>query len=250
MKEFEKINILGINVTNLTSKELIRQIGFYVTHNQKQNILYANIHGINVASSLGWFREFFNRCAIVFCDGDGVRLGAKILGHHIYEKITYNRWIWDFASFCESEGISWYLVGSESIVIKNAVDNLKVKYPKLVIVGYRNGFFQNESEYEKLITDLNTTKPNILLLGMGMPHQENLLLKHGDRMTYNVALTGGAVFEYVSGEAKMTPSIFFHLKLEWFFRFLLEPKRLFKRYFIGNPLFFARIFMQKYFNKS
>jgi len=246
VKEFEKFNILGVNVSNLGVEELIQKIGFYVKQGQKHNVLYANIHGINLANSLDWFKKLLNRATIVICDGEGVRLGAKILGYHIYEKITYNRFIWDFASYSERNALTWYLVGSKSNIIEKAVDVLRAKYPKLEIVGHRNGFFNDEKEYEELIEDLENIKPNILILGMGMPHQERLLMKYGSKLTYNVSLTGGAVFEYVSGNAKMTPELFHKLKLEWFYRFLHEPKRLFRRYFIGNPLFIIRIIRQKF----
>jgi N-acetylglucosaminyldiphosphoundecaprenol N-acetyl-beta-D-mannosaminyltransferase len=78
---------------------------------------------------------------------------------------------------------------------------------------------------------------------MGMPTQEAWLADHLGRLRVNVALTGGAVFDYVSGRRRVTPDVFRRLKLEWLYRWLAEPRRLFWRYAAGNPLFVVRVLM-------
>jgi N-acetylglucosaminyldiphosphoundecaprenol N-acetyl-beta-D-mannosaminyltransferase len=236
-----KLNILGIGVSDLTVEELNQQILMTVKEERKALILNVNIHAMNMADKYRWFKELLNSSEIVFCDGDGVRLGARILGLKIKEKITYNRWIWEFAKFSETHKMSWYLIGSNEDVIKKSVGKLRSLYPRLAIRGYRNGFFIDDADHNNTIKDINLKKPDILILGMGMPIQEKWLLDNWDNIDATVALTGGAVFEYVSGVAKMTPDLFFKLKMEWFYRFIQEPKRLFKRYFIGNTKFMTRV---------
>lgn len=245
LDEIEKVEILGVRISNVTRPQLNDTIAQFVSNNVKQNVLHANIHGINIANTLPWYREFLNESAIVFCDGDGVRLGAKIMGYHIYEKITYNRWIWEFAEYCQGKKISWYLVGSEQKTMIQSVHVLNQRFPELQIVGYRNGFFEKQQDYEELIDDCKKKEPDILIIGMGMPLQEKLLMEYGSKINYKVALTGGAVFEYVSGKVTTTPSFFFKTKTEWLFRFFQNPRHLFRRYFLGNPLFMIRILIQK-----
>lgn len=233
--------IMDIGVSNLTSQELNEAIYNFILRRQKSWVLNVNIHAMNLAHEFYWFKDMLSSAPIVFCDGDGVRLGAKLLGIHIKEKITYNQWIWIFAKWSEDRAISWYLIGSTDVAINKSVMKLKSLYPSLNIKGYRNGFFKSQEDVQSTREDINLKKPDVLILGMGMPAQESWLIHNWDQVDAIVALTGGAVFDYISGKAKMTPAIFYQLKLEWFYRFLHEPKRLFKRYFIGNFSFMYRI---------
>ena len=241
----ENVKLLGVNISNIDSTTLNELINHSIKSNEKRLFLHVNVYAINLANKFPWFKDLLNKAHIVFCDGDGVRLGSRIQGKKIKEKITYNRWIWDFAAFSQKNGISWFLVGSQEGIIESAVIKLNKLYPKLKISGHRNGYFYNIQQYNELFKEMHNTKPDVLILGMGMPIQETFLKEHYDDLTFNVALTGGAVFDYISGKAKMTPNVFYKLKLEWFYRFLNDPVRLFNRYFIGNPKFFVRILLEK-----
>lgn len=239
------VELLGVKIHNVASVELNEEIGRLIRAGEQHIIANVNINAMNIAYEQKWFKDFLNAATINFCDGDGVRLGARLKGHLIKEKITYNRWIWDFSKYCDEHGFSYYLIGSNQETIEHSAQVLKQKYPNLEIAGWRNGFFNNEEEIEACIQEINDAQPNVLLMGMGMPHQERWLMKNMRRTNFNIALTGGAVFEYVSGNAAMTPDILYKLKLEWFYRFLQEPKRLFRRYIIGNPLFLLRVLFSK-----
>lgn len=241
----EYIEVTGIKIHNLTFDELNESIKLLILGGGKHIVSNVNINAMNIAYEQKWFKLFLNNASINFCDGDGVRLAAKLKGKNIKQKITYNRWIWDFASFSEMEGFSFYLIGSKQGTIERAKNVLSSKYPNLEIKGYRNGFFNEDSDISDCIADINDKKPNVLILGMGMPHQEKWLLQNREKLSFNVALTGGAVFEYISGNATMTPAFFYRNKLEWLYRFIKEPRRLFKRYIVGNPLFFLRVIFTK-----
>ncbi len=244
-EDFEIAELLGVRITNLSSQELNNAILNAAKQDMARKlVLNVNVHAMNIAYSNRDFRDLLNSAYINFCDGDGVRLAGKLCGIHIKEKITYNRWIWDLSEFCEKHELSYYLIGSSQETIKEAANVLNTKYPNLRIVGLRNGYFENEDDLHTTLKDINSKKPNLLILGMGMPVQEKWLSENMNKIDFNVALTGGAVFEYVSGNSKITPDIYFKLKLEWFYRFIQEPKRLFKRYFIGNPLFLMRVLLK------
>jgi len=242
-QKIDKIQILGINIANCTIDELNEYICELINAREKEAVLNVNINCMNLAHNNPWLKEFLNSVNLVFCDSDGVRLGARLLGLRIKEKITYNRWVWDLARLSETNSFTWYLIGAEEPVIRKATDVLREVLPNLQILGFHSGYFSGQSEINSVISDINSLKPNILILGMGMPLQEKWLMEHLSRLCINIALTGGAVFDYISGNAKMTPDFFYKHKLEWLYRFMCEPNRLFKRYFFGNPLFFLRLFM-------
>ena len=236
-----KIAILGIRITNCTTDELNEYICRVIEHQNKEAILNVNINCMNLAYEQSWLKAFLNATNVVFCDGEGVRLAARLLGLEIREKITYNRWIWELARVSQHNLYTWYMLGGKESVVRKAVTVLNTLFPRLTILGFHSGYFADCSEVDRIISDINSKRPAILLLGMGMPLQEKWLIDHLSSLEINIALTGGAVFDYISGNTKMTPQMFYTLKLEWFYRFLLEPKRLFKRYIIGNPLFFIRL---------
>jgi N-acetylglucosaminyldiphosphoundecaprenol N-acetyl-beta-D-mannosaminyltransferase len=241
MTHFGRISLLGIRITDCTTSELNAHICNTIAGGGREAILNVNVHCMNLAWKLPWLRRFLNQTAVVFCDGDGVRLGARLAGKRLREKITYNRWIWSLAAESAARGHRWYLVGGRPGVVEEAADRLRARFPALQIVGWHSGFFAGPEEVERLIADINGREPHILVLGMGMPIQEAWLVEHLSRLRINVALTGGAVFDYVSGRRRTTPDLVQRLKLEWLYRWIGEPRRLLRRYAVGNPLFMMRI---------
>jgi len=243
MTHLGRISLLGIQITDCTTSELNAYICDAITSGRREAILNVNVHCMNLAWELPWLRTYLNQTAVVFCDGDGVRLGARLAGKRIREKITYNRWIWEIAAVSASCGHRWYFVGGRPSVAAEAADRLRARFPSLQIVGCHSGYFGGPDEIERLVADINQREPHVLVLGMGMPIQEAWLADHLGRLRVNVALTGGAVFDYVSGRRRVTPDVFRRLKLEWLYRWLAEPRRLFWRYAAGNPLFVVRVLM-------
>jgi N-acetylglucosaminyldiphosphoundecaprenol N-acetyl-beta-D-mannosaminyltransferase len=208
------------------------------------------VNCLNLAYENKWLREFLNSAKIVFCDGSGVIIGAKILGVQIVERITYADWMWQFAGFAEKNGYSFYFLGSEPGVADKAARKLKDQFPQLKILGCHHGYFNKDfysNENKEVITRINTAKPDILIVAFGMPLQERWLMENWSLVQVPVALTGGAVFDYLSGELRRSPKFLNEHNLEWLGRLLIEPTRLWKRYVIGNPLFLYRIVKQKYF---
>jgi N-acetylglucosaminyldiphosphoundecaprenol N-acetyl-beta-D-mannosaminyltransferase len=169
------------------------------------------------------------------------------LGLKTGPKVTYDWWIWELAEFSQQQNLSWYILGAKEESISKAVKKLNKAYPALEIKGYHHGYFNKKnSENINVVNEICRLKPNILLMAMGMPAQEEWLVDNWSNLNINVALTGGAVVDYISGNFKSTPDIFRKLKFEWFYRFLQRPRYLLKRYFIGNPLFVIRVLSEKF----
>jgi N-acetylglucosaminyldiphosphoundecaprenol N-acetyl-beta-D-mannosaminyltransferase len=174
-------------------------------------------------------------------------LAARLLGRRIPERITYADWAWRLAAFAEAEGFSLYLLGARPGMAQEAARRLQARYPDLEIVGVRHGFFDHAAgspENEAVVREINDARPDILLVGMGMPLQEYWLMENRDRLQAGVVLTGGGVFDYVSGGLRRGPRILTHSGFEWLARLLVEPRRLWRRYLIGIPLFLLRVLRQ------
>ena len=243
-----QLTLMGIKITNCSKEELTDYVCQVIRRKGKELIPNVNINCMNLCWKKKWLRDLINSSEVVFCDGDGVRLGGDMVGRHIKEKITYNRWIWNLAETSVANGFTWYLLGSRPDAVERAVKTLQERYPGLGIVGFHSGYISNSGENDAIVAEINRTRPNILIVGMGMPRQEQWLQAHMPHLNINVALTGGAVCDYVAGEINMTPDVFYRLKLEWLYRLLQEPRRLFGRYIIGNPLFLWRVIIYHWLN--
>jgi len=180
-------------------------------------------------------------------------LGAKLLGHHIPERITYADWLWQLAAFAEPRQISFYFLGGRPGIAEKAAQQLQLRYPNLQIVGFQHGYFdkgEDSVENQAVIQAINQAKPDILLVGFGMPLQEQWLQENWERIDAKIALTGGAVFDYISGELRRAPRWMTDYGFEWLGRLLIEPRRLWQRYVVGNPVFLWRVLGQRLGFKS
>jgi N-acetylglucosaminyldiphosphoundecaprenol N-acetyl-beta-D-mannosaminyltransferase len=237
-----RINLLGINIDGLSVDELHGKIKDIVKKKQKKQVLNVNIHAMNIAHSDRMFSKILNNAEIVFCDGAGVRLGARLLGYKLPSRITYADWIYQLSAFCELNNFSLYLLGSKPGVAEIAASKLKERYPNLIINGCYDGYFEKEGiETDQVINEINQCNPNIVIVGFGMPAQEKWIAANASRINTNIFLSGGACFDYVAKKVPRAPKWMLQSGMEWLFRLIIEPKRMWRRYIIGNIIFMVRI---------
>lgn len=235
------MSVLGVRVHLLTAESLTARVRSILQQRSKSIVAYINVHGVNLAYQDPRLREFFDNATIVYCDGEGVRIGGRILGTRIPERITLTDWVWNFFSLCEQHGASVYFLGSTPEVVTAAAQRVRDRFPNLKLLGWHHGYFEKQGpESERIIEEINRLSPDILLVGFGMPIQEHFVIRYFDHLGVTIILTVGSCFDYISGKRRRAPRWMRLHGLEWLFRLLQEPTRLFKRYIIGNPLFILR----------
>jgi N-acetylglucosaminyldiphosphoundecaprenol N-acetyl-beta-D-mannosaminyltransferase len=242
------VNVLGVGVDPLTVKDLHAKIGRLVRNSKRALVLSANANCLNLSHEDPALRDFLNQAEIVLCDGAGVMLAARILGGRIPERITYADWAWRLTAFAAAEGFSLYFLGARPGVAAEAARRLQQRYPALKIAGAHHGYFDHSvgsPENEAVLQEINASSPDILLIGLGMPLQEYWLMENRHNLNAGVVLTGGAVFDYVSGRLRRGPRLLTESGFEWLARLLIEPRRLWRRYIVGNPLFLLRVLEQR-----
>jgi N-acetylglucosaminyldiphosphoundecaprenol N-acetyl-beta-D-mannosaminyltransferase len=242
------VRILGVNVSGFTAASLLDAIAQLAATGDHVVVAYVNVHALNLGFEEPWFRAFLNQSRYVFCDGAGVLVGGRILGSRLPERITYADWMWQLAEFAAQRGLSLYLLGAQPGVAEQAAKHLHASYPELRVVGTQHGYFDKtpgSRENAAVIRAINAANPNILIVAFGMPVQEAWLRDNWGQVSANVALTGGAAFDYVSGELARGPRWMTGHGFEWLARLVIEPRRLWRRYLIGNPLFLARVIRQR-----
>lgn len=249
-----RVEILGVGVDRVSADALRTEILRMVRGGEHGLVLHVNVHGLNLSYHRPWLRDMLNKASVVFCDGAGVVLAAKILGRpRGLQRFTHADEIGRLAEFAVANGLSLYFLGARPEVGKKAAARLKEDFPSLRIVGVHHGYFDHTSgspENEDVIQQINTANPDVLVVGFGMPLQEWWLKENWDRVDAGVAITLGAIFDYASGELRRGPRFLTDNGFEWLARLFIEPRRLWRRYLFGNPIFLTRVLMQRLTEES
>jgi N-acetylglucosaminyldiphosphoundecaprenol N-acetyl-beta-D-mannosaminyltransferase len=236
------VDVLGVRIDSVTIDDVLRKIESYVTDGAlRRTIMYANVHVVNAAAKEKDVMEIINRADVVYPDGFGVVLGAKMLGGELPPRMTGADWIHDFCEFAEKKGYSLYIIAGEPGVPERAAEELRKKYPRLRIAGMADGYCHARGETSQVIDDVNAKRPDIVFIGMGTPVQEKFTFAHRDSMDAPVCWVVGALFDYVAGELRRGPKWMLDHGMEWLCRLAIEPRRLWRRYLIGNSVFLLRI---------
>ena len=242
-----RVWVLGVRVDRLSVEGLHAEVA-RLARRRGGIVLNVNAHCLNLCHGDEELRRFFAGADVVFCDGAGVRLAARMLGGSLPERITYADWLPRLAALAEERGLSLFFLGARPGVAAEAARRLRESHPGLKIAGVRHGFFDHGAgspENGAVVAEINAARPDVLLVGLGMPLQERWLMENHHRLDVGVALTGGAVFDYASGRLRRGPRVLTENGFEWLARLLVEPRRLWRRYLLGNPLFLARVLAQR-----
>jgi N-acetylglucosaminyldiphosphoundecaprenol N-acetyl-beta-D-mannosaminyltransferase len=242
----QDLTILGNKVTDLTTAELLAEVRSIIERGASEVILNTNVHGINLAQRLPWLKEFRNSVRITHADGAGIALGARLLGHRMGPRVCINDFIWDLARLCRENDWSVFLLGAARDVVTRAGEALKAGEPGIRIAGIHDGYFAKEGpDSDRVVEMINAARPNILLVGFGMPVQERWVRDNAARLNANVIMVVGGFFDRLSGTVPWTPRWMTENGLEWVYLSLRRPRRFFERYLVGNPQFVARVLFQR-----
>jgi N-acetylglucosaminyldiphosphoundecaprenol N-acetyl-beta-D-mannosaminyltransferase len=243
----ESANILGVRVDAVDKGELLVEIASLIEAGRREYLANVNINAINIAQHDPDFKKILNDSPLVYCDGEGVRLGARLLGVTLPPRIVLTYWIWELCAFAAEKGYSIFLLGGSPGAAEEAAAAMRRRFPGIRIVGAHHGYFNKEGEESNRVVDMiMTARPNILFVCFGMPLQEHWAHRNLERLTTNVVLFGGSTIEYASGRKKLAPSWMSGHGLEWLYRLLQEPSRLWRRYLIGNPIFVLQVMAQAF----
>ena len=240
-----KVDILGVHVDNLDKDEVQRRIEESITQNRKDVYAYVNINAINVARRNARFRDILNRASVVYCDGEGVRIGARILGVWLPPRIVLTYWVWYLCRVSEQKGFTIFFLGGSEGTIDQAVRNVRARHPRMQVVGWHHGYYPKNGAVNDQVLDLiHKSRPNILFVGFGMPMQEEWIMHNMERLHANVILPSGSMIEYVAGNKRPAPLWMAQHGMEWVYRLFQEPRRLMGRYLMGNPAFVFQVLLQ------
>jgi N-acetylglucosaminyldiphosphoundecaprenol N-acetyl-beta-D-mannosaminyltransferase len=194
------------------------------------------------------YKRAINNADLVNIDGMSVVWALRFLGYNVPERVATPDLADEILAMAEREKFRIFLLGAKETILTQCISSLHSILPGLEIAGCRNGYFQ--AEEERLVVDMiNEAQPDILLIGMSSPKKEFFCEKYRGELNTNYILGVGGYFDILAGYTKRAPKWMQNIGMEWFFRFIQEPRRMWKRYLIGIFEFFWLVFKEK-FNKK
>ena len=222
MEENDFINILGYKIYKKTLNECMEKINtFEKVHIISGNpeVLYTGLHN-NLL-----LENFTSDKALIIPDGVGTQISAKILKTPVDEKIAGIDLMREILKDCECTGKGVYLLGSSEENLKACIINLVRDYPKLNIVGYKNGFFDMENPKE-ILEEITDKAPYAVFVAMGCPRQENFIVKYMNILPAKVFMGVGGSFDVIGEKVNRAPKWMISIGMEWFYRVSKEPWRI------------------------
>jgi len=241
-----RLEILGCQVDNLTMDETLERIEAFVRSGKPHQHVVVNVDKIVKAARDPAIKRIINSCDLINADGMPVVWASRLLRKPLKERVTGIDLFLKLLERAEQQGWRVYLLGAKEPVLRAAVAKIRERFPRLNLVGYRNGYW-SESEEPSVMEAVARARPHLLFVAISSPKKEELLARYRELVSVPFSMGIGGTLDVVAGEVSRAPVWMQDAGLEWFYRFLQEPRRMFKRYFVDDSYFywlFAREFFK------
>lgn len=227
--------IQGVTIDIRSSNDVIEHLDTRINNNQKTLLAFANAHTINVANQDLDFKKFLESF-LVLNDGIGLQIASKLkYNKGFIDNLNGTDFIPKFLSET-TQTMGVFLLGATEDTVKKSFNVWTNQYSKHKWCGYHNGFFDKEN-CEEVLEEINESGADLLIVAMGNPLQEKWIYQNKDKLNIKLAVGVGALFDFTAGNVVRAPVLVQKLKVEWIYRLIQEPKRLWRRYIIGNVVF-------------
>lgn len=238
------IAIQGIPIANVSMDDAIETIREAAVTPATNHFCFLNADCANLAYANEEYKQVLSGCDGVFADGSGLKIAGQILNRPVVDNVNGTDLFPLLCDDFQGRDISVYLLGARPGITDRVAAWIKKKYPGTMVAGHRNGYF-SEDETSGVIEQINRSGADLLLVAFGAPRQDVWIHQHLDQLQVKAAIGVGGLFDFYSGRIPRAPMWMRKLGIEWLFRMLQEPKRLWKRYLIGNIVFMVHVFREK-----
>lgn len=244
----QKQQLLNTYVNNLTMSETIDAVEELIKSEKKSYVVAINVDVVIKIENDPYLKKIVDNADLVLVDGKPLVWISNFYGNPLKAKISGSDLVPLLCEEASKKQYSIFIIGGKEGVAEQAKQNLEKRLPGIRIVGTyapTYGFEKNDAELNKINTLLSEAKPDLLIACFGCPKQEKWIFENISKYDAKVSICAGATVDFLAGNIKRAPRWMSEHGLEWLYRFLQEPKRMFKRYFIDDMKIFRLILKYK-----
>lgn len=242
----QAVHIINTKVHNLSMQETLHRVDLAISQKKQLHHTVVNAGKIVAMQEDLNLRKSVNEADIINADGQAVVWAAKFLKKPIKERVAGVDLMDNLVRMAASKNYKIYLLGAKEEVVSRLAQIYSKKYGKDLIAGYRNGYFKKEDE-AKIVDDIVQSGAQMLFVAISSPIKENFLYQYREALSQvNFIMGVGGSFDVFAGEVKRAPTWMQKTGMEWFYRVLQEPKRMWRRYLIGNSKFIYLVFKERW----
>lgn len=242
--EGDMLHLFGLRLQNTTlagaADDLIKAAGA----RQRRDVYFVNAHCVNIAASDAGYDAVLRAADRLYADGIGMRLAARAAGMTLRDNVNGTDLFPLLCARAARAGVEVAFIGGKPGIAQNCARNMVAAYPGLKVAYVHDGYFP-ASQVDAVLEALARSQARLIFVAMGVPRQEAFIHQHGERLGATVRLGVGALFDFYSGAIPRAPRVVRRMGMEWLYRLMLEPRRLFRRYVLGNPQFLMRVMWRR-----
>ena len=238
-----RVDVLGVHVTALTMSSAIARIADWIAAGRQHYVCVTGVHGVIESQADGELRDIHNAAGMVTPDGMPMVWSAHYAGAPEVERVCGRDLLLEVSRVAAERGWKFFLYGGREGIPERLAARLEDWYPGLEIIGTHSPPFRplTADEDAAIVEHINALAPQIVWVGLSTPKQERWMADHVGRLRAPVMIGIGAAFDMHAGDVRHAPTWMQRAGLEWLFRLILEPRRLWRRYLHNNPRFMLRI---------
>ena len=236
--------LAGVRIQNLTQDEAVDKLFSLVAAGGSRHVAVVNAAKLVAATEDEALRGILRSAAVVTADGMSVVWASRLLGRRLKERVTgidlFERLVGEAAE----RSVPVFFVGAREASVRRIVEVFQRRFPNLRVAGYRNGYFE-AGENDRVVAAIRESRAELLFVAMGSPAQEKWIAANLEKTGARLAMGVGGSFDHLSGLVRRAPRWMQRAGLEWLHRLWLEPRRLWKRYLVGNTRFIGLVLRER-----
>lgn len=239
-----QISILGVPIDNYTLEQTLAWIHKRLEQSEPSQVCFVNADCVNIAYVNQPYFQVLGQAHLVLADGIGLKMGGNLLSRPIRENVNGTDMFPALCHMLSNTQKGLFLLGGRPGVAEDVCNWIAENHPLVRVCGYHHGFF-SETDESTILDQIKNSGASLLLVALGAPRQDLWINRHLSQMNIPVAIGVGGLFDFYAGRIPRAPQWMRELCLEWTYRLLQEPGRMWKRYLIGNGLFLFRVIKEK-----
>ena len=235
------IDVLGLPMENVRLADAASDLIEAGREGRQIRVVFANAHVMNCAAADPAYRQTVASADWRYADGSGLAIAARLAGNYLADNVNGTDLLPLLAAQAVRGNATMFLLGGAPGAAAGSASTLAARGFPQAIAGTHHGFFEKGSvDEDRVIAQINASGASVLLVGMGVPLQDQWIERNAHRLQVPVLVGVGGLFDFFSGKVTRAPEMLRTLGLEWTWRLALEPRRMWRRYLLGNGVFLAR----------